>query len=78
MIERLRSEYDGDFPNKLHEVSKFRTENHQQEIRCSVCGELYFVDDEKFKELERLMKYDMDNQFLCDECERKYQDAAFE
>ena len=78
MIERTRSDYDGDFPNKLHQFSTIQTENQQQEIRCSVCGKLYYVDEETFRELERQIKYDLDNQFLCDECEREYQDAAFE
>ena len=78
MIGRIRSEYDSDFPKKLHQFKSHRTENHQQEIRCSVCGKLYFVNDETFKRLERLMKYDLDNQFLCDDCEREYQNAAFE
>lgn len=78
MIERIRSEYDGDFPNRLHQIMPHRTENHSQEIRCSVCSKLYYVNEETFKQIERLIKYDLDNQFLCDDCEREYQDAAFE
>ena len=78
MIERMRSEYDGDIPKELHQISSFKTESQQQEIRCSVCGKLYYVDDETFKEIERQIKYDLDNQFICEECEHEYQDAAFE
>ena len=78
MIERMRSEYDGDFPTRLHQLSPHQTENRQQEIRCSVCGKLYFVDDETFRAIEKQMNYDLDNQFLCYDCEREYQDAAFE
>lgn len=78
MIERIRSEFDGDYSNIMHQAKSHRTESHSQEIRCSVCGKLYFVDDDTFKRLEELIKYDLDNQFLCDECEHEYQDAAFE
>jgi hypothetical protein len=78
MVERIRSEYDGDFPNRLQHASPYKSEDHQQEIRCSVCGRLYYVDDETFDRLERSVKYDLDNPFLCEECVREYQDAAFE
>ena len=78
MNVRIRSEYDGDFPNKLHQIKSYKTEDHQQEIRCGVCGKLYYVDEETFRQLEKMMEYDLDNQFLCEDCERDYQDAAFE
>ena len=78
MIERIRSEYDNDYPNQLHQPNSFKSKNEPHEIRCSICGKPYFADDETFKNLEKMMKYDLDNQFLCDDCEHEYQDAIFE
>lgn len=78
MVARIRSEFDGDFQKKLHQFSSFKTEIQPHEIRCSICGKLYFVDKEAFSKFAELLKYDLDNQFLCEICEREYQESAFE
>jgi uncharacterized protein with PIN domain len=78
MIVKIRSEFDGDFPKKLHQFSSFKTETEPHEIRCSICGKLYFVDREMFNKFAELLKYNLDNQFLCENCERDYQESAFE
>ncbi len=77
-IEKLRSEADGDLPNQLNDIGSHPTGNNQREIRCGICGSPYFVDDAAFERLETMIKYDADNQFICEECEGENQDSAFE
>ena len=76
MIEALRSEYDDEYLNRLQRTMPHQTPKNQQKIRCSVCGKFYFVDEEIFEQLVKLMKYDLDNQVLCIDCDREYQNAV--
>ncbi len=77
MVERLRAEYDGDYPTELH-PTLFQTAINQNEMVCGTCRKVYFVDKETLERVENALEYDSDNLFICDECGVADQDAAFE
>ena len=54
----------------------FKTAENQQELRCGVCGDLSFVDEETFRRVTRAIEEGLDNPFMCGDCEDEYDDLA--
>ncbi len=77
MIPKLREEYDAD-TIKTNEPTEYETESNRFELPCSVCGRMLFVDRETFDAFEKALAEDLDNQFICADCEREYEDAAYD
>ena len=56
----------------------FKTAEHQHELRCGMCGEIYFVDSETLDSVNTAVQAGLDNPFLCEDCEEAYDEVAFE
>jgi len=77
MIPRLREEYDADLI-KPNEPTEYKTELNRYELPCSVCGKSIYVDKQTLEGYEKALEQDLDNQFICLECEQEYEDSASE
>lgn len=76
MTTRLREEFDTDL-NRPRRASEFRTTVARNEVLCEVCGKTFFVDDTEFSNAERANEHGVQKGFMCDDCEREYQEAAY-
>ena len=90
--ERCQSgSHEGDVMTKLrsavsqeeqHVVSvgptMYRTAENQNELRCGMCGEVYFVNSETLYGVNTAVKEGLDNPFLCADCEEEYDELAYE
>lgn len=77
-MERLRSYYDGDRQDKLSVPTTFRTDQNQNELYCSMCGETAYVNDVFFDDITRIIEETLENPFLCQECVELYDESAFQ
>ena len=63
-------------PNRVPGPTKFRQGPNQSELVCSLCGDLYFVDDISFGAAMSAMETGIENPFCCDECEAEREEFA--
>ena len=56
----------------------FKTEENRHELRCGMCGEIYFVDSETFDGVSVAVEAGLDNPFRCEDCEEEYDELAYE
>ena len=62
--------------NLIVAPTKYRTGSNQSELVCSLCGDLYFVDDVLFQQAMSAMEGGLENPFCCDECEAESEEWA--
>ena len=62
--------------NLVEEPTQFRKGPNQSELLCSFCGDIYYVDDETFRQAVLAMEQGDDNPFCCDECETEYEELS--
>ena len=66
-----------EIPGSVETPTKFPTERNEYEMRCSVCDELFYVDEATYERARSAMEFDpADNPFRCDDCEQEYDDEA--
>lgn len=76
-MPQVREEFDADFLKTI-EPTEYKTDVNRYELPCSVCGRTMFVDETTLRDFERALEHDLDNQFICAECGRDYEDSAYE
>jgi hypothetical protein len=76
MMQRIREEYDADLL-KTNEPTEYKTDLNTHELLCSTCGRFLFVDKETAERYEKAMQHDLDNQFICPDCEREQEELAY-
>jgi hypothetical protein len=76
-MPQVREKFDPDFV-KTNEPTDYRTDLNCYELPCGVCGRMLYVDETTRRDFERALEHDLDNQFVCAECERDYEDLAYE
>lgn len=77
MIPKIRAEFDADMI-EANKQTEYETELNRFELPCGVCGKMLFVDKETLGNYEKALEHDLDNQFICADCEREYEDLAYE
>jgi hypothetical protein len=77
MIPKIRAELDADIIN-ANEPTEYATDTNRFQLPCGVCGKMLFVDRETLAAYEKALLHDLDNQFICADCEREYEDSAYE
>lgn len=73
----VRKQYDADIA-RTNEPTSYRTEDNVHELDCGVCGRLMYVDKQTFEDFKRKFQHDPDNQFVCMDCDRDYEERAYE
>jgi hypothetical protein len=76
MPTRLREEFDADVMTGPVPTD-YRTETNRHEVPCSVCGKPFYIDDETKEDIERALENDLDNPFVCFDCEEEYDELAY-
>ena len=74
-MQRIREEFDGDQVER-RPVADYPATTSPFEIVCSVCGGPMYVDAATRREFQRVMEHELDNKFICDECEQEYDELA--
>ncbi len=75
-MERIRAYYEGDIENKLGSPTKYKTDENQNELFCSICGQKVFVNELIFKDVTKIIEKTSENPFLCESCIDEYEDLA--
>jgi hypothetical protein len=58
--------------------TRLRTEVNAHELRCGVCGDVYFVNPETLEGVNTAVRAGLDNPFRCEDCEEEYDELAYE
>lgn len=76
-MQKLRESADADRVKQSGEATQSKNEQNQFQIECAECGGHYFVDRQKYARLSRAVAEGLDNPFVCEDCERDYDELAF-
>lgn len=72
---RIRAHYDADRQAPIT-PTVFRTESNKNRVYCGMCGGVFFVDDEFYQEIIKIIKETTESPFLCKDCQQEYEDLA--
>jgi translation initiation factor 2 gamma subunit (eIF-2gamma) len=56
----------------------FKTERNQHEVRCGMCGNIFYVDEGVYAFAKEGMETGLDNPFKCETCEQEYDELSYE
>jgi hypothetical protein len=76
-MPHLREEADADRIENYVTVTDTRTGQNQYEMFCGSCGKIMFVDKETNERFKRAIEHDLDNQLICEACEREQDEASY-
>ena len=76
-MQRLRSFYDADRENNSSVPTNYQTGDNQNELYCGMCGEIYFVDDFVFENVNKVIEETLENPFVCQDCLDEYEELAY-
>lgn len=65
---RIREEFDAD-RHEWEVPTEYETEVNRFELPCSICDRTLFVDDATFSAFRRAIEEDLDNRFVCPDCQ---------
>lgn len=72
-----RQQFDADVA-RINEPTEYKTDQNIHPLNCGVCGQILYVDRDTFEHHESARECDLDNQFICINCEQEYEDQAYE
>lgn len=78
MQTRLKEEIDDALSENYVAITDYKTPQNRYEITCSVCAKIFYADQAAYESFSRAVEQALDNPFICDECEREYEDLAYE
>ncbi len=73
---RVRSEFDADLA-KEYSATENLTDSNRFKLACSMCGRFLYVDKATLEYYRRAIEEDLDNRFVCADCETEADDLAF-
>ena len=76
-MTNLRSYIDPDQPTATTNPTPFKTPANEYEVRCSSCGETFFVSESVYLFAKEGIEAGLDNPFKCDECEEAYDQLSY-
>ena len=76
-MNNLRSHLDPDQRSATTNSTSFKTEKYEYEVRCSNCGESFFVTESMYLFAKQGIEAGLDNPFKCDECEEAYDQLSY-
>ncbi|CAN5595989.1 hypothetical protein BH24ACI3_BH24ACI3_12860 [soil metagenome] len=78
MQVKLRDEIDADFAENYVSVTDYMSGPNKYEINCGICNKTLYADKETSERIFRSIEEGLDNPFLCIDCEKEYDELAFE
>ena len=76
-MTNLRSHIDPDQNAAATNPTPFKTEKNEYEVRCSICGEAFFVSESVYSFAKEGIEEGLDNPFKCDDCEEQYDTLSY-
>lgn len=76
-MERIRAYYDADHENNFALPTTYQTEQNKNELYCSLCGGMLYVDDLIFGDVSKVTQETAENSFLCEDCLNDYEEMAY-
>lgn len=73
----VRQQFDADLA-KANEPTEYTTDLNVHALNCGVCGQIMYVDRDTHDHFERAAECDVDNQFVCTNCDQADHDRAYE
>lgn len=77
-MQGIKKELDADRKENYVSITDFITEQNKYEFSCEKCGKIFFADKPTFENINRAVEQGLDNPFLCENCRRRYEEAADE
>ena len=77
-MQGIKEEFDADRKENYVSITDFITEQNKYEFSCEKCGKIFFADKPTFENINRAVEQGLDNSFLCENCRRRYEEAADE
>jgi hypothetical protein len=75
----LRSEQNPEEQPGLQEgPTSYKTPVNGSEVRCGMCGGLFYVDEATAKAVGVAARTGLDNPFMCADCRDEYDELAYE
>jgi len=62
--------------NLVEGPTRSRQGPNQLQLVCSICGEIYYVDNVTFRQAMAAMEEGRDNSFCCDECDTELEELS--
>jgi hypothetical protein len=78
MKAKLREEIDGDILENYVGITDFKTDENQHEITCGMCNKTFYADRETSEGIYRKLEEGLENPFVCNDCQREYEESAYE
>lgn len=75
----LRSELNPEERPGLQEgPTSHETPANRSEVRCGMCGGLFYVDEATARSIAVAVETGLDNPFMCKDCRDEYDELAYE
>ena len=78
MQTQLKEEIDADLHENYVSITDNMTSRNRYEINCGECNKTFYADKETSEKIYRSMEQGLDNSFLCTDCQREYDELAYE
>src|ERR1043165_1847043 len=59
-------------------LTPYKTGSNRFELRCGMCGKIYYADEQTFDRINTATRAGLDNPFMCDACEEEHDELAYE
>lgn len=76
-MTNLRSHIDPDQSSAQANPTPLKTGKNQHEVRCSICGDAFYVSESVFLFAKEGIEAGLDNPFKCDDCEEEYDQLSY-
>ena len=75
---RLRSYYDADLWETAGQPTQAKTEQNQNEVYCGACGEMFYIDDVQFEQMNKVIEETLENPFFGKDCQLDYEETQYQ
>ena len=77
-MQGIKEEFDADRKENYVSITDFITEQNKYAFSCGECGKIFYADKETFENINRAVEQGLNNLFLCENCRRRNEEAAYE
>ena len=58
--------------------TSYETPANRFEVRCGMCGDLYYVNEAVLAAIDTAVAAGLDNPFMCDDCQEESDELAYD
>ena len=75
---RLWSYYDAALSETGGQPTQVQTEQNQNEVYCGACGEMFYIDDVQFEQMNKVIEETLENPFFGKDCQLDYEETQYQ